>query len=195
MLKMSKEIHLPSNKYTIHTVFNCDDFQTKSSLMPPSHDSGGDLAILTHFLCWTSSPSNWDPSSPPSPPRRWDEQGYYQELTLDLVASANYTHWRPEISIIGISIDTAPYIFWVNTIILIIGSFSVAMLTKWVRVIKLEQIALERSASKSWSWFSSINASVASVHQQHQHISASAASAHQQHQPISSISASAASAR
>ena len=38
--------------------------------------------------------------------------------------------------------------------------------------IKLEQIAIERSASKSWSWFSSISAS-----------------AHQQHQRISSISA------
>ena len=52
MLKMCKKIHLPSNKYTIQAVFNCDDFQTKSSLMPPSHDSGGDLAILTPFLCW-----------------------------------------------------------------------------------------------------------------------------------------------
>ena len=47
--------------------------------------------------------------------------------------------------------------------------------------IKLEQIALERSASKSWSWFSSINAWAASVHQQHQQhqrISAFAATAH-----------------
>ena len=123
---MCKKMHLPSNKYTIQAVFNCDDFQTKSSLMPPSHGSGGDLAILTPFLCWTSSPSNWDPSSP-LPLRRWDEQGYYHELTLDLVASANYTQWRAEISIIGISIDTAPYLFWVNTIILTIGSFSVAM--------------------------------------------------------------------
>ena len=34
---------------------------------------------------------------------------------------------------------------------------------------KLEQIAIERSASKSWSWFSSISAS---AHQQHQCIRA-----------------------
>ena len=73
---------------------------------------------------------------------------------------------------------------------------------------ELEQIALERSASKSWSWFSSINASAASVHQriscisasaasapqQHQHISSISTSAHRQHQRIGSISASAASA-
>ena len=50
---------------------------------------------------------------------------------------------------------------------------------------KLEQIAIERSASKSWSWFSSISTSA------HQCISASAASVHQQEQRIGRIGASA----
>ena len=66
MLKMCKKIHLPSNKYTIQTVFNCDDFQTESSLMPPSHDSGGDLAILTPFpLLGPSLPNDLRPPLPP----------------------------------------------------------------------------------------------------------------------------------
>ena len=50
---------------------------------------------------------------------------------------------------------------------------------------KLEQIAIERSARKSWSWFSSISTLAATVHQQHQgiiSISASAATMLQQHQ-------------
>ena len=56
---------------------------------------------------------------------------------------------------------------------------------------KLEQIAIERSARKSWSWFSSIGTLAATVHQQHQgiiSISASAATMLQQHQRICSNS-------
>ena len=45
---------------------------------------------------------------------------------------------------------------------------------------KLEQIAIERSASKPWSY--------SVMHQQHQYISSISASAHKQHQCISSIS-------